>query len=119
MLISQLNEEIVELKNGGQKTKKLEVKFALYNPPQIISQEQLSKKEEEIKSLKDDLETMNSIIVESKDQKEDELKLASAALQELAVRYIEVEKQLLALRGDGDIKPTHSSSASVSNKPRK
>jgi protein HOOK3 len=105
MLISQLNEEIVELKNSGSKTKKLE--------------EQLSKKEEEIRSLKDDLETMNSIIVESKDQKEDELKLASAALQELAVRYIEVEKQLLALRGDGDIKPTHSSSASVSNKPRK
>jgi len=70
--------------------------------------------------LKDDLETMNSIIVESKDQKEDELKLASAALQELALRYIELEKQLLALRGDGgDIKPTHSSSASVSNKPRK
>jgi len=30
MLISQLNEEIVELKNGGQKTKKLEVKFTLF-----------------------------------------------------------------------------------------
>ena len=66
---------------------------------------------------------MNSIVLESKDQKEDELKLASAALQELALRNIELEKQLLTFRSDGsgDLKPTHSSSTSVSqaNKPRK
>lgn len=97
MLISQLNDEIVELKNNNQ-SKKL--------------QEQLTKKEEEIRGLKDDLETMNSIVLESKDQKEDELKLVAAALQELALRNVELEKQLLTIRSDGSA--THSSSASVS-----
>ena len=45
-------------------------------------------------SLNEELEAMKSILTEVGDQKEEELKILAAAVQELALRNLHLEKQI-------------------------
>lgn len=94
-LIGQLSEQIVDLKNSSQKSKKFD--------------DELNKKNEEIRELNDELEAMKSIMTEAGEQKDEELKVLVAAVQELAIRNMELEKQISS-KADGPapvIKPNH------------
>lgn len=65
----------------------------------IPEQDELKKKDNEVKELTQELETLRHIVSDVEDQKDKELKILVAAIYELAQTKLDLEKQLASRDG--------------------